>query len=61
MARNGEPRASSVFDTVGHALAIALAGLVNTLNLPLYLLAGGVCEAWEMFAKTMFQELSLRS
>jgi glucokinase len=61
MAQDGEPRARSVFQTVGHSLAIALTALVNTLNLPLYLLGGGVCEAWEMFAPTMFRELHVRS
>ncbi len=61
MAQDGEPRARSVFETVGFSLAIALTGLVNTLNLPLYLLGGGVCEAWEMFAPTMFRELHVRS
>ena len=61
MASEGEPRALSIFETVGHSLAIALTGLVNTLNLPLYLLGGGVCEAWEMFAPSMFRELRVRS
>jgi glucokinase len=61
MAQDGEARARSVFETVGHSLAIALTGLVNTLNLPLYLLGGGVCEAWEMFAPTMFREMHVRS
>jgi glucokinase len=61
MAQDGEPRARSVFETVGFSLAIALTGLVNTLNLPLYLLGGGVCEAWEVFAPTMFRELHVRS
>lgn len=60
-AVNGDERARSVFETVGHALAIALTGLINTLNLPAYLLGGGVCEAWELFAPTMFCELPSRS
>ena len=61
LASNGEPRALAVFEMVGHSLAIALTGLVNTLNLPLHLLAGGVCEAWDAFAPAMFRELRLRS
>ena len=61
MASMGEAAAMSVFETVGHALAIALTGLINTLNLPLYLLAGGMCEAWDLFAPTMFRELLKRS
>ncbi|MGA7158311.1 MAG: ROK family protein [Acidobacteriaceae bacterium] len=61
MAKKADRHAHSVFETVGHALAVGLTGLVNTLNLPLYLLGGGVCEAWEMFAPEMFRELHLRS
>lgn len=61
LARAGDLRAASVFDTVGHSLAIALTSLVNTLNLPLYLLGGGVCDAWDLFAPTMFQVLCKRS
>lgn len=53
--------AQQVFDRVGHSLAIALTGLINTLNLPLYLIGGGVSEAWDLFAPVMFHELSRRS
>jgi glucokinase len=56
-----DPSAQQVFDHVGHSLAIALTGLVNTLNLPLYLIGGGVSEAWDLFAPAMFHELTIRS
>ncbi len=61
LAGDGDLRARAVFEAVGHSLAIALTGLVNTLNLPVYLLAGGVCEAWDLFAPAMFRELLFRS
>jgi glucokinase len=61
LARNGNQRAQEVFDTVGYSLAVALTALINTLNLPLYLLGGGVSEAWDLFAPTMFQHLHSRS
>jgi len=61
LARRGDPLAVSVFETMGQALAIALTGLINTLNLPLYLLGGGVSEAWDSFSPTMFCELRARS
>src|ERR1019366_746385 len=61
LARNGNQRAREVFDAVWYSLAIALTALINTLNLPLYLLGGGVCEAWDLFAPTMFQHLHSRS
>lgn len=61
MAQAGNEQARIVFDTVGRALAVSLTGLINTLNLPLYLLGGGVCEAWDLFAPAMFRELEARS
>jgi len=61
LAQSGDKSSRAVFDSVGHALAIALTGLINTLNLPLYLLGGGVCEAWNLFSPPMFRELERRS
>jgi glucokinase len=61
LARSGNDQAREIFETVGHALAIALTALINTLNLPLYLLGGGVCEAWDLFSPVMFSELHRRS
>lgn len=61
MAAGGDPQCRLIFEKVGHALAIALTGLINTLNLPLYLIGGGVCEAWDLFAPVMFRELQVRS
>jgi glucokinase len=61
LARAGNQQAISIFETVGESLAIALTALVNTLNLQLYLLGGGVCEAWDLFSATMFRELHERS
>lgn len=57
LARSGNRQARSVFDTVGRVLGIALTGLINTLNLPLYPIGGGVCDAWDLFAPAMFREL----
>ncbi|WP_260741554.1 ROK family protein [Tunturiibacter lichenicola] len=61
LARSGSELARNIFDTAGRALAIALTGLINTLNLPLYLLGGGVCEAWDLLSCPMFRELERRS
>jgi glucokinase len=61
LARSGNEQARGVFEDVGHALAIALTALINTLNLPLYLLGGGVCEAWDLLSPPMFRELEHRS
>jgi glucokinase len=61
MAQNGDAKAQAVFDTVGKALGIALATLVNVFNYPLYLLSGGVLGAWDAFAPSMLAEVEKRS
>ena len=48
-------------DSMGSALGVALAMLVNTFNFPLYLLSGGVLPAWDFFAPAMLTELKKRS
>ena len=60
-ARNGDEHARRIFEIVGRSLAIALTALINTLNLPLYLIGGGVSETWDLFAPTMFEHLRTRS
>ncbi len=37
------------------------ASMINALNLPMYVIGGGVSSAWDAFAPTMFQELKVRS
>jgi len=61
LAIAGDPEARAVFQRVGRALAIALTSVVNTLNLPLYVIGGGASDAWDLFAPVMFQELLARS
>lgn len=60
-AVEGEQAARHVFTTVGRALGIALADLVNIFNFPLYTLTGGVAKAWELFAPEMLAEVERRS
>jgi len=57
----GEERARAIFESMGEALGIALATLVNAFNAPLYLLSGGVIGAWEFFAPPMIEEARRRS
>jgi glucokinase len=54
MAEAGDPRALQIFDEVGRALGLSLANLINALDLPLYVLCGGVVAAWPLFASRMF-------
>ena len=53
----GDEESQQIYEAVGEALGIGLASLVSTLNLPLYVIGGGVVAAWELFAPAMFAEL----
>ncbi len=59
--QQGNPRAQAIFNSVGDALGIGLAMLVNAFNFPLYLISGGLVGAWEAFAPSMFAGLKERS
>jgi glucokinase len=57
LAEAGDPDAAAIYENVGRALGRGLAGLVNTLDLPLYIIGGGVAAAWNLFAPEMFRVL----
>jgi glucokinase len=57
----GDDRAKSIFRSMGDALGIALASLINIFNFPLYLLSGGPLPAWDYFAPAMLAEVRRRS
>lgn len=61
LAQAGNERAKLVFVSMGRALGVAIASLINVFNFPLYLLSGGPLPAWEFFAPTMFEEVKKRS
>jgi len=61
LAVEGSERAKAVFRTMGEALGVAIAGLINIFNFPLYLLSGGPLPAWEFFAPAMLEEVKKRS
>jgi len=61
LALQGDEPARRIFHTFGRYLGIMLAGMVNVLNLDMYVLGGGASEAWDAFAPTMFEELRQRS
>ncbi len=61
LAIQGDEEAKRIFRCVGWALGIAIAGLVNALNLSMYVIGGGVSSAWDAFAPTVFEELRQRS
>lgn len=60
-AVDGDQRARLIFRTVGQALGVAIASLINIFNFPLYLLSGGPLPAWDFFAPPMIAEIQSRS
>ena len=61
LALQGDEHARRIFRTFGRYLGILLAGLINVLNLDMYVIGGGVSSAWDAFAPNMFEELRERS
>ncbi len=61
LAMQGDEDARRIFSYVGRCLGIVLAMLVNSLNLPIYVIGGGVSNAWEAFSPAIFAELRRRS
>lgn len=61
LAESGDRAAGAVFEKVGWALGIGIASLVNALNLPMYVIGGGVASSWDLFAPAMFEQLQARS
>jgi glucokinase len=61
LAIQGDEPARQIFEQAGRRLGIVLAGLVNLLNLPMYVIGGGVSSAWEAFSPAMLREVQARS
>jgi glucokinase len=61
LAIRGDGPAKEIFEKVGTALGIAISAWINALNLPMYVVGGGVSGAWEAFAPAMMREVQSRS
>jgi glucokinase len=61
LALAGDPKAKQIFASMGEALGIGLANLINIFNFPLYLLSGGPLPAWDFFAPSMLAQVENRS
>jgi len=61
LALEGDLAAKAIFQKVGWALGILMGDLVNAFNLHMYVIGGGVSNAWEAFAPTLFDEVRKRS
>ena len=60
-ARAGDAAARSIYEETGRSLGICLAGLINILNFPLYVVGGGVANSWDLLSPSLFEELERRS
>jgi glucokinase len=54
LAEHGDSSAKLVFERMGFYLGIGIANLINTLDLPMIVIGGGLASAWELFAPAMF-------
>jgi glucokinase len=61
MALQGDPAARQIFQCVGQALGIAVAGLINIFNFPMYVIGGGVANSWDAFAPAMLETIQRHS
>jgi len=61
LARAGNPEALAIFDQVGSYLGIAIAGVVNLLNLEAVILGGGVAESLDLFEHSIAAEIRQRA
>lgn len=58
--KEGDERAAIVFRQMGSYLGIILAGLVNTLNPEMIVIAGGASAAWDAFINPLKAEIRQR-
>ncbi len=54
LAEAGDAGAAQAYTRLGTYLGLGLANLINTLDLPMIVLGGGVASAWPLFAPAMF-------
>ena len=57
----GDQLAREVFQRMGIYLGVALANLVNVLNPEMIVIAGGVANAWDLFAEHAIQQMRERA
>jgi glucokinase len=60
LALQGDEDARRIFRTFGRYLGLLLSGLINILNLDMFVIGGGVSSAWDAYAPNMFEELRER-
>lgn len=55
LAEQGDHSAALVFQRMGFYLGVGIANLINTLDLPMIVIGGGMARAWELFSPAMFE------
>lgn len=60
-AKQGDAACQEIFQSAGRYLGIGIASLINALNLPLYVIGGGVAAAWDLLSPALFDEAQKRS
>jgi glucokinase len=55
LAHAGDSAAKLAFERLGFYLGIGIANLINTLDLPMIIVGGGVASAWSLFADSMYE------
>jgi glucokinase len=61
LAKEGDPSAREIYDQVGRALGTAIANFINIFDIDVFVLGGGAVDAWDVFEKSMFEEVAKRS
>ena len=61
LAMAGDQPAQAIFDKVGEALGVVVAGCINALNLPMYVIGGGVSSGWDAFSPALMKTVQQRS
>ncbi len=61
LAEEGNKEAQKYWDTMGTAIGLALGGLLNTLNLKIVLLGGGLSKSFNLFYPALEAELQKRA
>jgi glucokinase len=61
LAMQGDEVSRNIFHKFGKDLGFLLAGLLNSLDLDMYVIGGGVVSAWDAFAPSMFAEIRARA
>ena len=61
LARENDPSAQEIYRQVGRALGLAIANFIAIFDIETFVLGGGAVDAWDMFEKSMFEEVARRS